>query len=75
MTRLYFVILICAVIIGAFFYGKSVGFSKCEIRNFQNEINIIEQNKTNERVINDTVYKTGVRDIRRILRNKYSIAN
>ena len=32
------------------------------------------QNQINERNINDTVFKTGVADIRRILRDKYSIA-
>ena len=59
---------------GAFFYGKSVGFSRCEKQTFQNQINANEQNQINKRVINETVYKTGVNDIRRILRDKYTIA-
>ena len=63
----------CATIVGAYFYGKSVGVSQCEKQHFQNQINITEQQKINERVINETVYKTGVRDIRRILRDKYTI--
>ena len=58
----------CATIVGAYFYGKSVGVSQCEKQHFQNQINITEQQK-----INETVYKTGVRDIRRILRDKYTI--
>lgn len=66
--------LICTIFIGAFFYGKHVGVSKCEIQNLQNKINTTEQNRINERNINDTVFKTGVADIRRILRDKYSIA-
>lgn len=74
MMKLYLIGLVCVALVGAFFYGKSVGISKCEIQNFQSHINNIEQIKINERVINDVVYKTGVRDIRRILRDKYSIA-
>ena len=66
--------LICAIIVGAYFYGVHVGNSKCEIQHFQNQINTVDQNKTKERIINDTVYKTGVADIRRILRDKYTIA-
>ena len=72
--KLYLIIALCVIVCGAFFYGKSAGVSKCEIQNFQNQINITEQNNSKERNINDTVYKTGVRDIRRILHDKYTIA-
>ncbi len=74
MARLYLIMLICAIITGAFFYGKTIGKSKCEIQNFQNQINQTEQIQQNKRNLNETVYKTGVRDIRRILRDKYTIA-
>ena len=74
MIRGYLIMCVCAMLIGAFFYGKNVGISKCEIKNFQNQINETEQSKTNERILDDTVYKTGVRDIRRILHDKYTIA-
>ena len=73
MTRIYFIMLICATIVGAYFYGKSVGVAQCEKQYLQNQINTTQQQKINERVINETVYKTGVRDIRRILRDKYTI--
>ena len=73
MTKLYLIMLICIIFFGAFFYGKNVGVSKCEKQYLQNQINITEQQNTNERLINETVYKTGVADIRRILRDKYSI--
>ena len=63
----------CATIVGAYFYGKSVGVAQCEKQYLQNQINTTQQQKINERVINETVYKTGVRDIRRILRDKYTI--
>lgn len=74
MIKLYLIILVCVIVCGAFFYGKNVGISKCEIQNLQNQINTTEQSQQNERNINDTVYKTGVRDIRRILYDKYTIA-
>lgn len=72
MTR-YLIVLMCATIVGAYFYGKNVGVSQCEKQYLQNQINITQQQKINERVINETVYKTGVRDIRRILHDKYTI--
>ncbi len=75
MTKIYLIMLMCAITVGAYFYGLSVGNSKCEIGHFQNQINTNNQNKTNERIVNDTVYKTGVADIRRILRDKYTIAD
>ena len=62
------------MIFGSYFYGKTIGVSKCEIKNFQNQIETTNQNQTKERIINDTVYKTGLGDIRRILHDKYTIA-
>ena len=72
--KIYLAISICAIIIGAFFYGKHVGISKCEIQNYQEQIKTTENNEINKRVINDKVYKTGVADIRSVLRDKYTIA-
>jgi len=40
----------------------------------ESRINANEKNNIKERNINDTVFKTGVADIRRILRDKYTIA-
>ena len=62
------------MIVGTFFYGKNIGSSECRIQNLQNQIDTDEQQQTKQRIINDTVYKTGVGDIRRILRDKYTIA-
>lgn len=74
MIKVYLIILICAIITGAYFYGKNVGVSQCEKQYSQNQINITEQQKNKEGLINETVYKTGVNDIRRILHDKYTIA-
>lgn len=62
------------MISGAYFYGRTVGITKCEIQNLNKQTKAIEQNQTKQRIINDTVYKTGVDDIRHILLTKYTIA-
>lgn len=74
MTKFYLILSICAVIIGMFFWGKSIGVSECKVQNLQNQIDTDKQYETKQRVINETVYKTGMGDIRRILRDKYTIA-
>ena len=66
--------LICTMIFGAYFYGAHVGSARCKIQNFQNQMNVIKENKKQERLINEKVYKTGVGDIRDVLFNKYTIA-
>ncbi len=72
--RFYIIGLICAIIVGAYFYGRGIGNAKCQIKNLeqtqQTQIQIIK----NKGVINDKVFKTGADDIRRILHDKYSIA-
>ena len=74
MIKLYLIGFVCAIVCGAYFYGQSVGNSRCKIQNFQNQINLIKQDNTKQRIINDKVYKTGADDIRRILHDKYTIA-
>lgn len=74
MIKLYVVIAFGAVCAVFYFYGQSVGNSKCKIQNFQEQIKETENNNKQQRIINDTVYKTGVGDIRSILHDKYTIA-
>jgi hypothetical protein len=74
MTKIYLIGLICAIVCGAYFFGISIGNSRCKIQNFQNQINLINQDTKQQRIINDKIYKTGAGDIRRILRDKYTIA-
>lgn len=59
---------------GAYFYGFNIANSKCQNKQLQNNIFEIQQIQQNKKEIHDTVYKTGVADIRRILRDKYTIA-
>lgn len=75
--KIYLFATIGALFCVVYFYGVNIGKSKCEINNFQKQIGTVQEN-TNQniqtkRIINDQVYKTGVYDIRCILRDKYSI--
>ena len=74
MIRIYLIILVCALFVGAYFYGENRGASKCQIKNLESQIEKTEQIQQNKRNLDDKVYKTGVRDIRDILRAKYTIA-
>ena len=74
MNKIYFIVLISAFVFGAYFYGLNITNAKCREKQSQNNLIEIQQIERNKRIIRDTVYKTGVRDIRRILRDKYTIA-
>ena len=74
MNKIYLIMAICALILGAYFYGANIADAKCQIRqiteNTQKQTYLIN----NQRIIHENVYKTGLVDIRRILRDKYTIA-
>lgn len=78
MNKLYLIGLIGAIVCGAYFYGANVADAKCKMNHAQEnlqtvqntQIQIIESKRKNH----ETVYKTGVRDIRNILCDKYTIA-
>nr|MBQ0091632.1 hypothetical protein [Candidatus Enterousia merdequi] len=72
--RIYLLLSICALIMGAYFYGTKVEKAKCESRNLQNNLQNIEKIQQTQRMVHETSYKTGVDDIRIILLNKYTIA-
>lgn len=74
MSKIYLIIAICVMVVGAYFYGVNIADAKCEMRNAQQNLQISEQNIKNTRIVNDKVYKTGVGDIRRILFDKYTIS-
>lgn len=74
MNRVYFVILMGALIMGAYFYGVNITNVKCREKNAINNLTEIQHMEQNKRDIHDTVYKTGLADIRRILRDKYTVA-
>ena len=78
MNKFYFFILFGAVVCGAYICGANIADAKCRaqiaqqnataLQNFQNQIT--QSKRSNHEI----VYKTTVRDIRNILRDKYTIA-
>ena len=58
---------------GAYFYGVNIESEKCRNKYLQTDLEQTIQMQQNQRIIHDTVYKTGVADIRRILFDKYTI--
>ncbi|MBQ6011798.1 MAG: hypothetical protein IJL23_01630 [Alphaproteobacteria bacterium] len=74
MKKIYFIVAIGALIFGAYFYGVNITHAKCREKQSQNNLVEIQNIEQNKRIIHDTVYKTGMRNIRRILHDKYTIA-
>lgn len=66
------------MIFGAYFYGVNITNAKCDMKHMQNNLIQNEQQQKqffqHQRIIHENVYKTGVGDIRRILRDEYTIA-
>lgn len=75
MSKIYLMVLLGALVLGAYFYGANIERAKCRIQYLQQEQQFQEKNIKNQRGIHDKVYKTGVADIRGILRDKYTIAD
>ena len=78
MNKFYVLCLFVAIICGAYFCGLNMGIEKCRAKTAQKNAENIQQqyiqNNNNKRIIHDKVYKTGVGDVRRFLRDKYTIA-
>ena len=78
MNKIYLLFGFCAILYGAYFYGINITKAKCQARiateNLQTFQYFQQQNNTIKRNNHEIVYKTGVGDIRRILRDKYTIA-
>ncbi len=75
MTRLYFLCFVVAVILAAFFVGQSVGNLRCRERIAVDNINNNETVMQKIGGVNAKTYHTGTDDIRRILREQYTIAD
>ena len=74
MIKIYFIVAIGAIVVGAYFYGANIADAKCRAKQIQNNLNEIQITEQHKKEIHDKVYKTGTDDIRRILRDKYTIA-
>ena len=77
MNKLYFFMVIVAVVAGAYFCGANIADANCRARvarqNIENLTDFQNQIIKNKRTNHEIVYKTSLCDIRRILRDKYSI--
>ena len=74
MQKIYLILCVSALILGAYFYGVNIEKANCNIRYLNQERQIYEINIKKQKEFHDKVYKTGVADIRSILRDKYTIA-
>lgn len=75
MNKIYLMVAESALVFCAYFYGANVARAKCKIQFLENQKQTQEQIIFKERKIHEIVYKTGVDDIRSILRDKYTIAD
>lgn len=74
MIRIYFAAAVAAAIFLAYITGVHVGNVRCDARIAIATANQINQNTQIIEVTNETVFHTGLGDIRRVLREKYTIA-
>ena len=78
MNTKYLIILVGVCVVMAYLFGAKIADTKCRMKFAQESVVQIEkqqkQNIQNKKVLHETVYKTGVDDIRRILQSKYTIA-
>ncbi|MCM1294963.1 MAG: hypothetical protein NC311_05430 [Muribaculaceae bacterium] len=72
--RIYIVIMVCVMCIGAYVAGYRVGVANAIVTCERNTtVHLIKTIKRQEK-INEKINHTAVRDIRRVLREKYTIA-
>lgn len=74
MTKLYFIIALCGLEIAIYTYAWNQGIAKCRRENTQHFINQITEQNKKQRILDVEIYHTNLRDIRRVLREKYTIA-
>ena len=74
MMRIYIFIAVGAVLCAAYFYGLNIGRADCVADISKNTAQIAQQQLNKQEKINVEVNRSNVRDIRNILREKYTIA-
>ena len=72
--RNYLIITVCAMVVGAYVMGMRIAHEKCKTASANNQTYEIINSVNLQRMANEKVFNTGVRDIRDILRQKYTIA-
>lgn len=63
------------LIVGAYFFGVRIAESKCVAQIAKTQTIAIYENNEIQRIANEETVHTAVRDIRDILRDKYTIAD
>ncbi len=78
MNKVNIIIFFCVSVLMSYVVGLKIADAKCRMQIAQESLIKTEQQQKiivqNNRILHDTVYKTGVADIRRILQSKYTIA-
>lgn len=74
MIKKYLILAICGLIFGAFIYGRGIGVEKCKLEMAVKNNEFLQQQTKQRKKINAEVYHTNMRDVRRVLRAKYTIA-
>jgi len=75
MSRIYFIGAIGAMVFGAFYAGTQIARAKCRADMADAQTNELITQLDKKRKIDDKVFHTAVRDIRHILREKYTISD
>ena len=70
----YLIIAVCAMVLCAYFFGARIAREKCVADGANAQTGEIINNVNMVRNANEKTLHTGVRDIRDILRQKYTIA-
>jgi len=72
--RIYILVAVVVVLSAAYFMGLNIGRANCVADVSQNSVNLYQQQLKKQGEINVEINRTNVRDIRDILRAKYTIA-
>ena len=70
----YLIIAVAVIIAGAYFFGLRIGRMRCVIDSVRAQSNEIVNIMDIKRDTDEKVFNTDMRDIRRVLHEKYTIA-
>lgn len=70
----YLIVAVVIIVAGAYFFGLRIGRMRCAIDSMYAQSNEITNIMDIKRDTDEKVFNTGMRDIRRVLHEKYTIA-
>ena len=74
MMKIYLILAICGGICGVFIFGYSIGIERCKMQMAVTNNEFLQQQTKQREKINVEIYHTNMRDVRRVLHTKYTIA-